>query len=81
MLSSFEELARQVTPEVGGLPGQVQLVDSRGDVEETSTVGEVGFDGGDGVYYDGRQPRLRRRHSVDGSNRWASFGVREPTYS
>ena len=53
MLSSFEELARQVAPTVGGLPVQVRLVDSKGDVEETSTVGEVSFEGGDGVYYEG----------------------------
>ena len=53
MLSSFEELAREVAPTVGGLPVQVQLVDTKGDVEETSTVGEVSFDGSDGVYYEG----------------------------
>jgi hypothetical protein len=53
MLSSFEELARQVAPTVGGLPIQVRLVDSKGDVEETSTVGEVSLEGGDGVYYEG----------------------------
>jgi hypothetical protein len=53
MLSSFEELAREVAPTVGGLPVQVRLTDSNGDVEETSTVGEVSFDGSDGVYYEG----------------------------
>jgi hypothetical protein len=53
MLSSFEELTREIAPTVGGLPIQVRVVDSRGDVEETSTVGEVSFDGGDGVYYEG----------------------------
>jgi hypothetical protein len=53
MLSSFEELAREVAPTVGGLPVQVQLVDTKGDVEKTSTVGEVSFDGNDGVYYEG----------------------------
>jgi len=53
MLSSFEELAREVAPTVGGLPVQVRLADSKMDVEETSTVGEVSFDGGDGVYYEG----------------------------
>jgi hypothetical protein len=53
MLSSFEELAREVAPAVGGLPVQVQLIDSKGDVEETSTVGEVSFDGSDGVFYEG----------------------------
>jgi hypothetical protein len=53
MLSSFEELAREVAPAVGVLPVQVHLVDSKGDVEETSTVGEVSFGGSDGVYYEG----------------------------
>jgi hypothetical protein len=53
MLSSFEELAREVAPAVGGLPVEVHLVDTKGDVEQTSTVGEVTFDGGDGVYYEG----------------------------
>jgi hypothetical protein len=45
MLSSFEELAREAASAVGGLPIQVRLVDSRLDVEATSTVGEVTFDG------------------------------------
>jgi hypothetical protein len=53
MLSSFEELAREVAPAVGGLPVEVHLVDSKGDVKQTSTAGEVSFDGGDGVYYEG----------------------------
>lgn len=53
MLSGFEELAREVAPSVGGLPVQIQLVDTNGDVEDTSTVGEVSFDGSDGVYYEG----------------------------
>lgn len=53
MLSAFEELARGAAPAVGGLPIQVRLLNSRGDVEETSTLGEVSFDGSDGVYYEG----------------------------
>lgn len=53
MLSLFEEVAREVAPTVGGLPIQVQLVDSSGDVEEISTVGEVRFGGSDGIYYEG----------------------------
>lgn len=53
MLSSFEELAREVAPAVGGLPIQVRLINTRGEVEDTSTVGEVCFDGNDGVYYEG----------------------------
>jgi hypothetical protein len=53
MLSSFEELARELAPTVGGLPVQLRLVDTGLDVEETSTVGEANFDGNDGVYYEG----------------------------
>jgi len=53
MLSAFEELARRASPAVGGLPLQVRLLNSKGEVEETSTVGEVSFDGNDGVYYEG----------------------------
>jgi hypothetical protein len=53
MLSSFEELAREAAPATGGLPVQVQLVDSRMEVQETSTVGEVSFGDNDGVYYEG----------------------------
>jgi hypothetical protein len=61
MLSSFEELAREVAPEVGGFPIEVQLVDSSGNVEETSRVGEVTFDGGDGVYYFGLATKAQAR--------------------
>lgn len=53
MLSKFEELAREIAPTIGGFPVQVQLMDPAGDVEETSTVGEVPFDGKDAVYYEG----------------------------
>jgi hypothetical protein len=38
---------------VGGFPVQVHLVDNKMDLEKTSTVGEVSFDGGDAVYYEG----------------------------
>jgi hypothetical protein len=53
MVSSFDEFAREVAPAVGGLPVEVHLVDSKGEVEETSMVGEVHFGGRDGVYYEG----------------------------
>lgn len=53
MLSSFEELARELAPTVGGFPIEVRLVDTNLNVKQTSTVGEVSFDGGDGVYYEG----------------------------
>jgi len=61
MLSSFEELAREVAPAVGGLPVQVRLVDTSGNVEQTSTVGEVSFDGADGVYYEGSATEAQAR--------------------
>ncbi len=61
MLSSFEELAREVAPAAGGFPVEVHLVDSKNDVEETSTVGEVSFDGGDTVYYEGSATKAQAR--------------------
>jgi hypothetical protein len=61
MLSGFEELAREVAPAVGGFPVQVQLVDSKMDVEETSTVGKVSFDGGDTVFYEGSATKAQAR--------------------
>jgi hypothetical protein len=57
VLSSFEEIALELAPTVGGLPIQVRLVDSRLDLKMTSTVGEVHFDGSDGVYYEGSATR------------------------
>jgi hypothetical protein len=53
MLSSFEELAREVAPTVGGLPIQVHLIDTSGNVQATSTVGEVWFGGSNAIYYEG----------------------------
>jgi hypothetical protein len=52
-LSGFEEIAREAAPSVGGLPVQVHLVNARETVEKTSLVGEVSFNGGDGVFYEG----------------------------
>lgn len=52
-LSSFEEIVREVAPSVGGFPVQLQLDNTKMDVEATSTVGEVTFTGGDAVYYEG----------------------------
>lgn len=52
-LSSFEELAREVAPTVGGLPIEVNLIDTGGNVKATSTVGEVRFGGSNGIYYEG----------------------------
>jgi len=53
MLSEFEQIAWQAAPAVGGFPVQVRLVNSVKDVEKTSSVGEVAFDGGDKVIYTG----------------------------
>ncbi len=53
ILSSFEQIAWQVASSVGGCPVQVHLVNSSKDVEITSTVGQVAFDGGDTVIYEG----------------------------
>jgi hypothetical protein len=55
MLSSFEEVARNAAPSVGGLPVQMQLMNSNQTVEKTSTVGEVDMGGGDAVIYEGAE--------------------------
>jgi hypothetical protein len=52
-LSEFEEVVREVASPVGGLPVKLQLMDTKLDVEKTSTVGEAQFTGGDAVYYEG----------------------------
>lgn len=57
MLSSFEELSRELAPTVSGFPVQVQLVNTVLAVQATSTVGEVNFDGKDGIYYEGSATR------------------------
>jgi hypothetical protein len=55
MLSSFEEVARNAAPSVGGLPVQMQLMNSNQVVEKTSTVGEIDMGGGDAVIYEGTE--------------------------
>jgi len=52
-LTQFDEVARGVASSVGGLPIQVQLLNSTQTVEKSSTVGEVDFGGGDEVIYEG----------------------------
>lgn len=52
-LESFEEIVREVASSVGGFPIKLDLDNDHMDVEKTSTVGEVTFDGGDAVYYMG----------------------------
>ena len=52
-LASFEEIARGVASSVGGLPVQVQLLNSAKTVEKSGIVGEADFGGGDAVIYEG----------------------------
>jgi hypothetical protein len=52
-VASFEEIARGVASTVGGLPVQVQLLNSTQIVEKSATVGEADFGGGDAVIYEG----------------------------
>jgi hypothetical protein len=53
ILSSFEEFARKAAPTLGGLPIDIQLLDTRQDVEAKSTVGETCFDSNHCVTYEG----------------------------
>jgi hypothetical protein len=52
-LPSFEEVARQVAPSVGGFPVQLRLVNTAREVQLESTVGKLDFPGNDSVYYLG----------------------------
>jgi hypothetical protein len=52
-LSQFAEIARGVASTVGGLPVQMQLLNSTMIMEKSSTVGEADFSGGDAVIYEG----------------------------
>jgi hypothetical protein len=52
-LFKFDEVAREVAASVGGPPLKVQLMDSKEDVEKTSSIGEVKLTGGDSVIYEG----------------------------
>ncbi len=52
-LFKFDEVGREVAGSVGGLPVKIQLMDSKEDVEKSSSVGEVKFTGGDSVVYEG----------------------------
>ena len=49
----LRSLREEVAPTVGGLPIQVNLIDTSGNVKATSTVGKVGFGGSNGIYYEG----------------------------
>lgn len=52
IVAKFDEVTREVASSVGGLPLNVQLVNSEKTVEKTSTVGAVAF-GNDTVVYEG----------------------------
>ena len=53
VMSQFEEVVRGVASSVGGLPVQVQLLNTTKTVEKSGMVGEVDFGGGDAVIYEG----------------------------
>lgn len=53
IMAQFEEVVRGVASTVGGLPIQVQLLNTTKVVEKSGTVGEVDFDNGDAVIYEG----------------------------
>ena len=53
VMSQFEEIVRGVASSVGGLPVQVQLLNSAKTVEKSGIVGEADFGGGDAVIYEG----------------------------
>jgi hypothetical protein len=61
IITSFEEVGRQIAPVVGGFPIQVRLIDSTREVKQESTVGEAVFPGNDAVYYLGavKQPEAQ----------------------
>jgi hypothetical protein len=52
MVSSFDEMGREVAPEVGGFPIQVQLLNKDLEVKQESAVGEYSA-GNDHVFYLG----------------------------
>jgi hypothetical protein len=53
ILGSFEEVARQVAPTVGGFPVQVRLINPAREVQLESMVGKLEFPGNDAIYYLG----------------------------
>ncbi|MGC1871417.1 MAG: hypothetical protein WA700_10710 [Acidobacteriaceae bacterium] len=53
IMLSFEEVAREVAPTVGGFPVQVRLVNNARESQFQSTVGKVAFPGNDDIYYVG----------------------------
>ena len=53
LLGSFEEVARQVAPSVGGYPVQLRIMNTAREVQLESAVGKVDFPGNDSIYYLG----------------------------
>jgi hypothetical protein len=53
LVSSFEEIARQAAPSIGGFPVQVRLMDKQREVKTEGTVGKVNAGGDDTIYYFG----------------------------
>ncbi len=52
ILSSFEEVGREVAPSIGGFPIQVRLMNKTREIEKQATIGRAAF-AGDHVYYLG----------------------------
>ena len=53
LLGSFEEVARQVAPSVGGYPVQLRIMNTAREAQLESAVGKVDFPGNDSIYYLG----------------------------
>ena len=52
MVSSFDEIGREIAPSIGGFPIQLHLVNKAREVKKESTVGKVSV-GNDHIYYLG----------------------------
>jgi hypothetical protein len=52
MVASFDEIGREVAPQLGGFPIQVRLLNKERDVKNTSTVGQLAV-GNDHIYFMG----------------------------
>ena len=53
LVSSFEEITRQVAPTVGGFPVQLRLIDKQREIKARSAIGREALEGGDVIYYYG----------------------------
>ena len=61
LVSSFEDLARQAAPSIGGFPVQVRLMDKYREVKAEAVVGKVDVGGNDTVYYEGTATQAQAR--------------------